>query len=360
MGRDVSVPLGSRTYRVVIVGTEAWGTIPLPELRWKRAALVTDDRVGPLWSKTILNWLLGNGIQTSETRIPEGEGSKDLQQIASLYRSFSESGIRRGDCVIALGGGVVGDVAGFAAATYLRGIEYMQIPTSLLAMVDSSVGGKVGVNLDGVKNLVGSFHQPKLVLTSTEFLSTLEDRHLANGLAETIKVALVGDADLFLLLEREARSVWRRDRERLEEIIARSVTVKARIVAEDEDEKLGARMVLNLGHTLGHALESVTGYAMLHGEGVAIGLVAACQLSFLLGIAPMDHRARVEAVLREHRLPIRARGVQWDALVPFLNRDKKIRGEGWTFVLTGGVGDVRVLQRVPEASVREAAAYVLE
>jgi 3-dehydroquinate synthase len=360
MGWDISVPLGSRTYRVVITGTDSWGTLPLPELRWRRAALVTDDRVGPLWSQPVLAWLVERGIEVSDVRIPAGEGSKDLKQTTDLYRSFVDSGIRRGDCVIALGGGVVGDLAGFAAATYLRGIDFVQIPTSLLAMVDSSVGGKVGINFDGIKNLVGSFHQPKLVLTSPEFLRTLEERHLANGMAEAIKAALVGDSDLFMLLEKDVSAIWRREEGCLGEIIARSVSVKARIVAKDEREEEGSRMTLNLGHTLGHALESATGYALLHGEAVGIGIVAACQLSVLLGIAPADHRRRVEAVLREHRLPTSARGMNWDALVPFLKKDKKLRGDGWTFVLTGGVGDVRVLQRVPEASVREAVAYVLE
>ncbi len=359
MGWDISVPLGSRSYRVVIAGMSAWPALPLPELRWRRGAVVTDDRVGPLWSRPVLRWLHEKGIEVAEVRVPAGEGSKDLQQAAVLYRSFVGAGLHRGDCVIALGGGVVGDLAGFAAATFLRGIDLVQIPTSLLAMVDSSVGGKVGVDFDGVKNLIGSFHQPRVVLTSPEFLRTLEERHLANGLAEAIKAALIGDPDLFALLEKDASSIWQRDEACLGEIIARSVSVKAKIVAEDEREE-GRRMALNLGHTLGHAIESVTGYALLHGEAVAIGMVAACHLSYLLGIAPVEHRRRVEAMLREHRLPTSAEGLSWDALLPFLKKDKKLRGDGWTFVLTGGVGDVRVLQRVPEAPFREAVAYVME
>lgn len=360
MGSEQFVPLGTQSYRVVIAGLEAWGSLSFPELRWGRVALVTDDHVGPLWSKSVLAWLRGNGIETSETRIPHGEGAKDLKQVAHLYRAFIEAGIRRSDCAIALGGGVVGDVVGFAAATYFRGIDYIQIPTSLLSMVDSSVGGKVGVNLDKTKNLVGSFHQPVLVLTSPGFLTTLDDRHFANGIAESIKVALIGDPELFDLLENQGTAIWRRDRNRLEHLISRSISAKIRIIGEDVKEQGGGRVLLNLGHTLGHALESATDYALLHGEAVSIGLVVACQLSYLLGVAPADLRGRVEEALKAHRLPTRAKGVHWDALVPFLNQDKKIRGEGWTFVLTGGVGDVRVRQRVPEASVREAVAYVLE
>ena len=361
MSREICISLQDRSYRIVVAGHECWAGLALPELReqGRRAVLVTDERVGPLWSQFVRDSLTLKAMEVSEIRVPDGEPSKDLGTLGLLLDAFLRAGLRRDGWVVALGGGVVGDLAGFAAATYLRGISLLQIPTTLLAMADSSVGGKVAVNYGGAKNLAGAFYQPRLVLTSPGFLSTLPDEELANGLAEVIKVAIVGDAGLFDLLESRTDAIWARDPQVLEELIARSASAKARIVAQDELEQ-GLRQLLNLGHTLGHALEAATGFAGLrHGEAVGVGLVAACHLSVLLGIAPEAHRARVERLLARHRLPTRCQVVRWEDLKPWLHHDKKAREDGWTFVLTGGVGDARVHRRVPEASVREAAAYVL-
>jgi 3-dehydroquinate synthase len=264
----------------------------------------------------------------------------------------------RDSWVVALGGGVIGDLAGFAAATYLRGIALLQIPTSLLAMADSSVGGKVGIDYGGVKNLIGAFHQPSLVLTSPGFLTTLPDPEYANGMAEVIKAALIGSPSLLQLLETEAEAIWKRDRSILEELLVESVTVKARIVEQDERES-GIRQLLNLGHTFGHAFEAWGHFERLrHGEAVAIGLVAACQLSVLQGIASIGLRERIETLVRRYRLPTRLPGGRWEAIEPWLRFDKKAREAGGTFVLTKDIGDVSVQRQVPEASVREAAQYV--
>jgi 3-dehydroquinate synthase len=358
MNVELLVPLPGRPYRILVSNLEHWDDLPLPELSWTRAVLVTDDRVGPLWASPVREHLSRRGVVIEEIRIPEGERSKDFDRMPGMYESFLHSGLARDDCVIALGGGVVGDLAGFAAATYLRGCDLVQIPTSLLAMVDSSVGGKVGVNFGGSKNMIGAFHQPKLVLTAPGFLTTLSDRHLANGIAEALKAGMIGDPDLVDLLENRAEEIWGRVPDVLAEMILRSVAVKARIVAEDEREH-GQRMLLNLGHTVGHALESGTEFRLLHGEAVAIGLVAECQLSVILGIASETHRDRVERIIEKHRLPTRIEGLQWETILPFLNKDKKIRDRGWTCVLTGGMGDARVLHQVPRTSVREAVTYVL-
>jgi 3-dehydroquinate synthase len=207
--------------------------------------------------------------------------------------------------------------------------------------------------------VVGTFHQPRLVLTSPDFLGTLPEEHFANGLAEVIKAAIIGDPILFGLLETEADRIWRRDPAMLEEVIARSVAVKARIVERDEREE-GLRQVLNLGHTLGHAFEAATGFSRpLHGEAVALGMLAACRLSAALGIAGEEVAGAVEAALSRHRLPTSWAGVSWEDLQPWLGRDKKARENGLTFVLVGGIGDVRIREQVPEFDVRQAALSVL-
>ena len=361
MSREVVVSLGERSYRVVVRDLSDWDRQSAPELteRGSNAVLVTDTNVGPLWADKVARSLTGLGLKLQEIRIPAGEASKVLATVERIYDILLDEVVKRDGWVIALGGVVVGDLAGFAAATYLRGVALLQVPTSLLAMVDASVGGKVGVDYAGGKNLVGTFHQPRLVLTSAGFLSTLPDREFANGLAEVIKAAIIGDPSLFALMEARAAPIWERDSSVLEELIGRSVEVKARIVEKDERET-GYRQILNLGHTIGHALEAAAGFSNLgHGEAVAVGLVAACQLSFLLGLLPAAQRDRVERLLALHRLPTRLPNVRWQEVEPWLRLDKKGRETGGTYVLTAGIGDVSVHRQVPEHSVREAAAYVL-
>lgn len=361
MPREIDVSLGERSYRVVVSDLDRWQEIDLPELseRGRSAVLVTDDNVGPLWTEPARGFLERAGLNVSEIRIKAGEASKSLETLKSLYDRLIKEELKRDSWVVALGGGVVGDLSGFAAATYLRGVALLQIPTSLLAMADSSVGGKVGIDYGGGKNLVGAFHQPRLVLTSPGFLTTLPNTEFANGLAEVIKAAIIADPALFELIETKPTPIWNREAMVLEELIARSISVKARIVEEDELE-VGRRQLLNLGHTLGHALEAASGFSTLrHGEAVAIGLTAACQLSVLLGLLPAGERDRIERVLERHNLPTRCSDLSWEDVEPWIRLDKKGREEGWTYVLTGGIGNVSVHRQVPEASVREAAAYVL-
>ncbi len=357
----IRVELAERSYSVQVHPLAEWGALELPELeeRGRSMLLVSDDHVGPLWLETAARFLQSRGMIVRTLQVPAGESSKSLGTAETIWASLLDAGIRRDGWVAALGGGVVGDLAGWAAASYLRGIAFIQIPTSLLAMADSSIGGKVGVNAAGVKNLLGAFHQPRGVLTAPEFLKTLPDEELANGLAEVIKAAIIGDPELFRLLETAERPIWNRETKVLEEIIFRSVRVKARIVGMDERES-GPRKALNLGHTLGHMIESAGGFSRYrHGEAVAIGLVAACQLSVSQGIAQAPYRDRVERLLERHRLPTRAKGLAWNDLEPWLRHDKKAREEGATFILTGGLGDVRVQPHVSDTSIREAAAYVL-
>ncbi len=288
---------------------------------------------GPLWGELVRDSLRVLGLDVHEVWAPAGESSKDLSHLPLLYDSFLAAGLKRDGWVIALGGGVVGDLAGFAAATYLRGVAFIQIPTTLLAMADASIGGKVGVNYGGGKNLVGAFHQPRLVLTSPSFLSTLSDPELANGLAEVIKAAIIGDEELFDLLEKQAEKIWSRDPEVLEDLIERAAAVKARIVGRDEREQ-GERQLLNLGHTFGHALEAAGDFDRLrHGEAVAIGLVAACQLSILAGLADESFRDRVVSLLVSHRLPTHCPWASWKDIAALVGPGQEVHGGG---------GDLRV------------------
>lgn len=360
MASEVRVELGERSYRVILQELDRWPEISLPELAdlGRNGLLVTDRRVGPLWAGRVCESLQGMGLHLESIELPVGEASKCLDILQTLYDRLLALGLKRDSCVVALGGGVVGDLAGFAASTYLRGISLLQIPTSLLAMADSSVGGKVGIDYGGAKNVVGAFHQPCLVLTSPSFLTTLDNEEFANGLAEVIKAAVIADPILFELLETEAEAIWNRDRSILERILTRSIEVKAKIVAEDEREA-GVRQFLNLGHTLGHAIEAWSRFeGIRHGEAVAIGLVAACQLSIVQGITTTGLRDRVERLLEKHRLPTRLHGGSWDEIGPWLRYDKKGTEGGRTFVLTKDIGDVSVQRQVPETSIRQAALYV--
>lgn len=360
MAAVIDVPLGDRSYRVLVSDLDQWIREIPPELgeRGRRGLLVTDGNVRPLWAPRIGELLQHAGLRVELLELPSGEATKSLEHLSLVYDACKRAGIRRDGWLIALGGGVVGDLTGFAAATWLRGVGWLQIPTSLLAMADASVGGKTAVNHGGLKNVVGAFHQPRVVLISPEFLTTLPDGEFANGLAEVIKAAIIGDPVLFELLEREGESIWQRRLPVLTELTERSVSVKARIVAEDERE-VGRRALLNLGHTIGHAIEAAGAFTRYrHGEAVAIGLVAACQLSVLLGLTDGAFRDRVEAILRMHRLPTRVEGMAWEDLEPSLRHDKKALEAGGTYVLTGGIGDVTVHRQVSEASVREAARYI--
>ncbi len=275
--------------------------------------------------------------------VPDGEVHKTLATVGRLYDRFVEAGLERSNPVLALGGGVIGDVAGFAAATYLRGVPLVHLPTTLLAMVDSSVGGKVAVDHPRGKNLIGAFYQPRLVVADPDLLATLPATEMRCGLAEVIKAALIGDSALFAHLEEKG---WRE----LDWIIARAVGVKMAVVEEDPHER-GRREVLNLGHTFGHALESLSGYALRHGEGVSVGLVAAARLSARLELCDPALAPRVEGVLARFGLPTTYRAHTPAQVWQAMATDKKRRGQTRRFVLPRAVGDVLVTDEVTQADV---------
>ena len=321
-----------------------------------RAAIVTDETVATLHLDAVRASLAARGIEAQALVLPPGEGTKCWGELERTVEWLLAQRIERGDAVIALGGGVVGDLAGFAAAILRRGVRLIQIPTTLLAQVDSSVGGKTGINSPRGKNLVGAFHQPSLVLCDTGMLSTLRPRDWLAGYGEVVKYGLLGDADFFAWLE-EHGPVLPDDPAALGHAVARCCAMKAGIVVRDEREA-GERAHLNLGHTFGHALEAATGYSdrLLHGEGVAIGCVLALTLSARLGHSPQEDAPRLAAHLERMGMPRRLADIPGDlpppeALLDLMRQDKKVVGGRLRFVLTRGIGAAFVADDVPEEAV---------
>lgn len=317
-----------------------------------RVAIVTQPPLAGLYGERLRESLQKAGLQASLVEIPDGEGSKTLATVSVLYDRFMALGLDRSSTIVALGGGVVGDVAGFAAATFLRGLPFVQVPTTLLAMVDASTGGKTGVDLPGGKNLVGAFHQPRAVFCDTDVLQTLPVVELRCGLAEAAKTGIIGDADLFALLESLTgpHPAWP-----LTEIVRRSVAVKAAIVAADPTEQ-GVRAHLNLGHTIGHAVEQASGYRCRHGEAVSIGLVGAARLAAKLGACAPDLAARAEALLQHLGLPVTYSSLDPQGVLSALQTDKKRLHGRLRWVLPRRLGEVFVSDAVPDELVTEVVA----
>jgi 3-dehydroquinate synthase len=350
----LQVHLGERSYPILF-GEDLAAEVRSEVGSERRTAVITDRNVAQVQASAMKSLFGASPILV----IPPGEESKSVPQLGAALDFLASSELDRSGAVFAVGGGVVGDLAGFAAASYLRGIDYYHVPTTLLAMVDSSVGGKTGINLEAGKNLAGAFHQPRGVFISTGFLKTLPAREFAAGMAEVIKTALLGDRSLFEDLERSALVSGDL---RLPSTVRRCCEIKARIVEGDEQERAeaGGRALLNLGHTFGHALERVAGYgAYLHGEAVAVGLSAAARLSRRLGLIDDPAVARVEATLSAHGLPTRLRsplGVQ--DLMAAMARDKKTRAGLPRFVVLKSLGEAVVRADVPAEAVEAAWSEV--
>ena len=295
------------------------------------AVIVSDDQVGPLYNDTITTSLESAGIRVLTFTFPHGESSKNSEVLFELLEFMAENGVTRSDLIIALGGGVTGDLTGFAASIYLRGTPFIQIPTTLLAAVDSSVGGKTAINLRSGKNLAGNFNQPRLVLCDIDTLSTLPAQEFASGMAEVIKYGVLSDAQLFELLENEDAH------EHLEEIIYRCVASKRDLVMADEFDT-GARQLLNLGHTLAHAIERLSDFSIGHGPAVAIGLAAVARCAYATGLAEEDMTARICKLLRKYDLPTKCEYSTKD-LCQMILRDKKRSGQTITLVIPRRIGD---------------------
>jgi 3-dehydroquinate synthase len=360
MTRSVAVGLGERAYEVVIDGglLDGAGERLWPFLKRPRVAVVSDSTVWGLHGARLTAALEHAGIAVSPVIVPPGEQTKSFEGLADVSDRLLALELDRGDLIVAFGGGVVGDLAGFAAAIYKRGVDFAQIPTTLLAQVDSSVGGKTAIDTPRGKNLVGAFHQPRLVLADLDVLGTLSAREMRAGYAEVIKYGLLGDFAFFEWLEANGRAVLDREPAALLHAVARSVEMKAEIVAEDEKEQ-GRRALLNLGHTFGHALEAETGYgeALLHGEAVAAGSALAFRFSAAQGLCPAQDSTRAVAAIADAGLPTRLEevaGHPFDAgrLVRHMGQDKKAEGGRLTFILARALGDAVVAKDVDAAAVR--------
>ncbi|HEY1683805.1 MAG TPA: 3-dehydroquinate synthase [Tepidisphaeraceae bacterium] len=318
----------------------------------RKAAIITDTNVGPLYAAKLANSLQAAEIEPIIATLPAGEEHKNLSSLLPIYDALLPKGMERSTPVIALGGGVVGDMAGFVAATILRGVPFVQIPTTLLAMVDASVGGKVGVDTAAGKNLVGAFHQPILVLADPLVLSTLPVSEMRGGLAECIKHDIIRDAAGFADLEKNILRAFTGDVAYLTQLVAHNVAIKAKVVAADPFEK-GERAHLNLGHTFGHAIELASNFKITHGQGVALGTCAAAFVAERMGLLNAGDHQRIRALIEKAGLPTRGLDLDTDKIVQAMRTDKKVRDGKIRFVLPEGIGRAVIRDDVAEELVRE-------
>jgi 3-dehydroquinate synthase len=362
--RELKVDLGERSYPIYI------GTGLLAQLgdyaerhglpKKSPVLVVTDSAVGPHYLHAAERSFREAGYETGSHTLPSGEGAKRLEELGAIVTSALDAGLDRDSTIIALGGGVVGDLAGFAAATYMRGVRFIQIPTTILAH-DSSVGGKVAVNHPQAKNIIGAFHQPEFVLYDIDTLATLPDREVRSGLAEVVKHGLIRDAAFAAWCESNSEALIARDSEALSYALHAGCRVKAEVVSADEREG-GLRAILNLGHTIGHALEAVAGYGELtHGEAISIGMVGSARLAARLEVAPPNVAEDTQRLLERFGLPVAIdRPWDTDAIMAAMMHDKKFRGGEMVFVLPRRIGEVIIRKGIPAALVREVVESLRE
>lgn len=364
----LTVDLGERSYDILVGDglLAGAGKLIAPVLAEPRAVVITDENVEKHCLGTLEKSLEEAGIDHQSIILEAGEQTKDYAHVEALTGQLLDDRVERTTTLIALGGGVVGDITGFAAAVTLRGMDFIQIPTTLLAQVDSSVGGKTGINTPQGKNLIGAFHQPRLVLADIGTLASLPPREMRAGYAEVVKYGLIADADFFAWLEANGPAVIEGDPEACLHAVLTSCRAKALIVQADETEK-GSRALLNLGHTFGHALEAQTGYsnALHHGEAVAIGLGLAFDLSVRMGLCPGEDRDRLRTHLAAVGLPVGLNGLTdggWSAagLIDLMGQDKKVRSGTMTFVLLRGIGQAFITQDVDLGLLSEVLEEALE
>ncbi|MGQ9824367.1 MAG: 3-dehydroquinate synthase [Desulfotomaculales bacterium] len=368
-GVDIPVRLAGRSYRILIGAglLDGLGACLKEIIPGRKALLVTNPAVRLLYGERAEKSLAEAGFEVVPAEVPDGEEAKSLAMAGALYDRAYTAGLDRQSPVIALGGGIVGDLAGFVAATYMRGVPFVQVPTTLLAQVDSSVGGKVAVNHPRGKNIIGAFYQPKLVLADTSVLATLDRRELRAGLAEVIKYGVIADADFFCWLESNLERVLSLEEEALLRAVAVSCRIKARIVEEDETEQ-GRRAILNFGHTVGHAVEVLTGYGIRHGEAVAVGMVQEARLAVMLGVFPEEEAVRIEHLVKKAGLPATktlpaSNGAKDNfaaEVLDLLRRDKKTLAGRFVFALPVKIGKVEVFIDVPAEKVRRCVVNILE
>ena len=354
------LPVGERSYDIVIQNgllNEA-GPLVAALMKGRRCLVITDRTIGPKHGYRLSASLQKSGFDGTALELPPGEGVKTIDVAKNLYDVCLDAGLDRDSCLIALGGGAIGDLTGFVAATFFRGIHFVQVPTTLLAMVDASIGGKTGVDHPKAKNAIGAFHQPKAVLIDPETLATLPDRELKSGLAEVIKYGVIDDAELFAFIEKNTAKLLAKDGEALAHVIERSAAIKAHIVSVDERETgSGPRALLNFGHTFAHAVETATNYqGYLHGEAVAIGMAMACELSVEQKLMTRADRDRVIALIEKASLPTKLQPGDPDtnSLYEAMFKDKKAAAGKLRFILSDKIGAARIVTDVPEDAVKKA------
>ncbi|MCC9640723.1 3-dehydroquinate synthase [Rhodopirellula sp. JC740] len=360
---SIEVALGERSYPIWITTSQADGSNPVDFASsfqdsvgsCSHAVLIHDAAIADTVANQVERVLAGMNIRVTNIQVPSGETSKSVAQLETIWNTMLGSGTDRQSVVVAVGGGVVGDLAGFAAASFTRGLRFVQVPTTLLSMVDSSVGGKTGINLPGGKNMVGSFWQPQMVWIDTQTLSTLPDRDFISGMAEVIKYGVIEDAEFFSWLKDNTGSLAERNPDALRHAITRSCESKARVVAEDERETSGRRAILNYGHTFAHAIEATAGYGVcLHGEAVAIGMQMAARLGIDMELCPPSLLEEQTAVLEAAKLPLVWKEADPDQMLPVMARDKKVAHGKLRFILPNRIGDVSLVGDVPAEKVIRA------
>ena len=318
-----------------------------------KVVIITNPIVKKLYGNALKQSLTKDGFKAIVLEVPDGEEQKSLDTAGRLYHELTEHYAERTTPILALGGGVIGDLAGFVAATYLRGVPLVQIPTTLLAQVDSSIGGKVAVNHGQLKNKIGAFYQPRLVISDIDTLKTLPAKELANGLAEVIKSAVIWDREFFTYLERNLDRIKSLDARLLEETVFHSVKIKAEIVEKDEKD-LGLRSILNYGHTIGHAIESASDFKMEHGEAIAIGMIAAGRISSQMGMLDQNELTRLKCIIETAGLPTEIPGLQVKRLLQAIKHDKKILEGKIRFVLPISIGKASITDEVSPALIEQA------
>lgn len=356
----IHVEVAPSPYDIVIEpgGLDDLGRLVCEVAPHERCALLADANVAAIYGSRAAESLQRAGYDVTTAAIPPGESHKTLDTVRAMYDAMLDAKLERRSPVIALGGGVVGDTAGFVAATYLRGVPFVQCPTSLLAMVDASVGGKVGVNVPQGKNLIGAFYQPSVVVMDPLLLATLPPRELRCGLAECVKHAMIRSESLFNWIAEKLPHIQANDPATLVELLQRNVRIKATIVMEDPTEQ-NVRAHLNFGHTFAHAIEATAGYGVIeHGEAVALGMIAATKLSIDLGRCDPAVLEQLTALLQAIGLPTHASLAEIDRLMGAMRLDKKVKHDRIRFVVTDGIGQVEVIDNAPESQVRAAWASI--
>jgi len=357
--RKVRVRLGLNSYDILIgpgllaqTGQQLQRLGPSTKL-----VIITDPSVNKLYGTLLSQSLAASGYQVATLQVPEGEEQKSLENAGRLYSELSNFYAERTTPILALGGGVIGDLAGFVAATYLRGVPLIQLPTTLLAQVDSSIGGKVAVDHGGRKNKIGAFYQPKLVIADTTTLKTLPPQQISDGLAEVIKYAVIRDRGLFEYLEHNLDRIRRRDERALNTVVYRSARIKAEVVAKDERD-WGLRQILNYGHTIGHAIESTAHFRVEHGQAVAIGMLTAARISNRLGLFDRNELTRLKEIIHRAGLATEMPGLDGEELIQFMKHDKKIHLGRIRFVLPKRIGEVFITDEVEPSLVKQVLAGV--